>query len=311
MDIGVSQKKKLMKSNPIVYKLESYTKHMGYMSGGAKAADRAASRTEEERENAATYTGVQNKTLYFLLMTMLGFMCYFALHGIFKSSPSRFGALPQFVLESSIHQIDITITELVLFLVAAVITAIMPFIAAVFRGSIPTVGTIYTICQGYFIGFLAGLLKVEYRFIPVLALLITAAIVLMMLYLYCSGKVTVTSRFKSGMYAFFGTAVICTIISTILYVLPFSKEMVSSYFTFLNSPAVSLLLSLLFFVAAVLFLLVDFETVKECVEKGLPEKYEWMAAWGLAYSMIYIYMRLFSYLMRIFSYFQKSRKLEK
>lgn len=308
MGPGVSEKKKLMRSNPIIYKLENYTKQVGYMTNGTKAAGRVASKVGECTEDVCTYAGIENKTLYFIMMTIIGFMGFFALHGVFKSSPARFGALPQFMLESSIHQIDITITELVLFLIAALVTAIMPFIAAVFRSSIPTVGTIYTVCQGYFVGFLTGLLKVEYRFIAMLAFMITAGIVLTMLYVYNSGKVEITDRFKSIMYSFFGTAVICTIISTLLYILPFTREMVDSYFTFLNSPVVSLAISILFFVAAILFLLVDFDTIKECVEKGLPKKYEWMVAWGLAYSIIYIYMRIFSYVTRIVSWIRKSEK---
>lgn len=307
MALGVSEKKKIAKSNPIIYKLEGYTKHMGYMANGSKVAGHADS-TSAGSEQACTYAGIKFKTVIFLALTLLGYFVYFGAHAIFKMSPDRFGALPQFILESSIHQIDVTIAEIVLFVIAALITAIMPFLAAFFRKSIPVVGTLYALCQGYFIGFLTGLLKVEYRFIPVMALMITLAIVVMMLVLFLSGKIEVTSKFKSGMYAFFGTAVICTIITTILYVLPFSKEMVQSYFTFLNSPAISLVISLVFMVAAILFLLVDFDTIKECVEKGLPQQYEWMAAWGLVYTVIYIYTRVFGYLMRIFSYIAKANK---
>lgn len=307
MALGVSEKKKLAKSNPIIYKLESYTKQMGYMANGSRVVDRASGSSANNGQ-ACTYVGIKAKTVVFLVLTLLGFISYFCLHAMFKLSPDRFGALPQFILESSIHQIDITITELVIFIVAAVITAIVPFIATFFRGAIPVAGTLYAVCQGYFIGFLTGLLKPQYRFIPILALIITLAIVVMMLSLYLSGAVQVTSGFKKGMYAFFGTAVICTIITTILYILPFSKEMVQSYFTFLNSPAISLLISLVFMVAAILFLLVDFETIRECVEKGLSQKYEWMAAWGLAYTVLYLYTRVFGYLMRIFSLVAKSSK---
>lgn len=305
MALGVGEKKKIAKSNPIIYKLESYTKQMGYMANGSMVADRVSA-SSANSEQACTYAGIKFKTVIFMALTLLGYFIYFSAHAIFKMSPDRFGALPQFILESSIHQIDITITELVIFIVAAVITAITPFIAAFFRKSIPVVGTLYAVCQGYFIGFLTGLLKLQYRFIPVMALMITLAIVVMMLVLFLSGKIEVTSKFKSGMYAFFGTAVICTIITTILYVLPFTKEMVQSYFSFLNSPAVSLIISLVFMAAAILFLLVDFATIKECVENGLPQKYEWMAAWGLAYTVIYIYTRVFGYLMRIFSYIAKN-----
>lgn len=307
MALGVSEKKKIAKSNPIIYKLESYTKQMGYMANGAKVVDRVSGK-ETGSEQACTYMGIKSKTFILTAVTLVGYFVYFWLHGIFKLSPDRFGALPQFILESSIHQIDITITELVIFVVAAVITAIVPFVASFFRGSIPVVGNVYAICQGYFIGFLTGLLKPEYRFIPILALVITMAIVIMMLTLFLSGKIKVTSKFKSCMYAFFGTAVICTVITTILYILPLTKEMVQSYFTFLNSPAISLVISLVFMVSAILFLLVDFATIKECVENGLPQKYEWMAAWGLVYTVTYMYSRIFGYLMRIFSMLAKNGK---
>lgn len=254
--MGVSEKKKLARSTPIVYKLESYTKHMGYMANGSTVADRASAGVAGD-VGACTYSGIKSKTFTFLTITLLGYLAYFFMHGIFKLSPNRFGALPKFVLESSIHQIDITITELVIFIVAAVITAIIPFIASFFRGAIPVAGTIYAVYQGYFIGFLTGLLKPQYRFIPIL---------------------------------------------------PFTKEMVHSYFSFLNSPAVSLVISLVFMAAAILFLLVDFDTVRTCVEKGVPQKYEWMAAWGLTYTVIYIYSRVFGYLMRIFSLLAKNQK---
>lgn len=305
MALGVSEKKKIARCNPIVYKLENYTKQVGYMSNGAVAVGRAKS--ADAGESACTYAGIRAKTLLFLVLTIIGFGAYFMLHGIFKLAPNRFGALPQFILESSIHQIDITITELVIFIIAAVMTAIMPFLAVFFKSAIPVVGAVYTICQGYVIGFLTGLLKIKYRFIPVLALVISMAIVLTMLLVYMSGKVKVTDKFKSIMLSLFGTVFICSIVTGVLYVLPVTKEMVNSYFTFLNSPAVSLGISLVFFAVAVLFLLVDFQMVKECVEKGLPQKYEWMAAWGLAYSVIYIYLRLFGYLQRIFSHLEKSK----
>lgn len=307
MALGVSEKKKMARCNPIIYKLEGYTKHIGYMENGSRVAAKAADKYRDWDGEICTYAGINGKALYFLGITVLGYMLFFILHSIFMLSPNRFGALPKLVLESSIHQIDITIAELILFLVAAVFTAILPFIAAFFRKSIPVVGTMYTACQGYFIGFLTGLLKEKYRFIPMLALIITLAIVVVMLYIYCSGKVKVTNRFKSIMYTFFGTAVICSIITGILYFLPFTKAMVTSYFTFLNSPIVSLAISIVFFIAATLFLLVDFETIRSCVEDELPIQYEWMAAWGLSYTVIYIYMRIFGYLLRIFSMLNKKK----
>ena len=40
------------------------------------------------------------------------------------------------------------------------------------------------------------------------------------------------------------------------------------------------------------FMLVDFDTIERCVTNQVDEKYEWMAAWGLAYTILYIYFKI-------------------
>ena len=47
-------------------------------------------------------------------------------------------------------------------------------------------------------------------------------------------------------------------------------------------------------------LLVDFDAIEKCVENRLPKKREWMAAFGLAYTIIYLYLRILELLMKIF-----------
>ncbi|WP_366072660.1 Bax inhibitor-1/YccA family protein [uncultured Anaerovibrio sp.] len=50
----------------------------------------------------------------------------------------------------------------------------------------------------------------------------------------------------------------------------------------INTPGVSIGISIVFVIIAALFLLVDFDTIERCVENGVDKQYEWMAAWGLA-----------------------------
>ena len=50
--------------------------------------------------------------------------------------------------------------------------------------------------------------------------------------------------------------------------------------------------SVLMVIIASLFLLVDFDTIKHAVDDELPKKYEWYAAFGLAFSVIWLFFKI-------------------
>ena len=75
---------------------------------------------------------------------------------------------------------------------------------------------------------------------------------------------------------------------------------------FLNQPVISIGISLLYLFLACLFMLADFDTVEYCVENHLDKKYEWVAAWGLAYTVLYIYFKILRILLEIFGNSKKS-----
>ena len=51
-------------------------------------------------------------------------------------------------------------------------------------------------------------------------------------------------------------------------------------------------------IIASLFLLADFNTVQYIVENGLPKKYEWIAAFGLVFTIVWIYFKVLDLLAR-------------
>ena len=75
----------------------------------------------------------------------------------------------------------------------------------------------------------------------------------------------------------------------------------------MNNPAFSIILSIVFVIIAALFMLVDFDTIERCVENKMDKKYEWMAAWGLAYTILYIYFKVLRILLMIFGRGKSSR----
>ena len=47
-----------------------------------------------------------------------------------------------------------------------------------------------------------------------------------------------------------------------------------------------------------LFLISDFSLIQTCVEEGYPKEYEWSAAFGLVFTVIWVYLKILDLLMR-------------
>ncbi|MBR3400618.1 MAG: Bax inhibitor-1/YccA family protein, partial [Parasporobacterium sp.] len=71
--------------------------------------------------------------------------------------------------------------------------------------------------------------------------------------------------------------------------------------------ALSIIIGIVFVILASLFMLADFDTIQRCVENQVDKKYEWMAAWGLAYTILYIYFKILRILIMIFGNGRRSK----
>jgi len=52
-------------------------------------------------------------------------------------------------------------------------------------------------------------------------------------------------------------------------------------------------------VIAALFLISDFTVIDNCVKEGYPKEYEWSAAFGLVFTVIWIYLKILDILIRL------------
>lgn len=66
------------------------------------------------------------------------------------------------------------------------------------------------------------------------------------------------------------------------------------------NPIVSTVFGIAFIVIACLFLLADFEAVHQIVENKLDKKYEWACAFGIAYTVLYLYIKILQILIQVF-----------
>ncbi len=181
-------------------------------------------------------------------------------------------------------------------LVTLVLGIAFQLIAAFVRRATPVVGSLYCVTQGYFLGFLIFKVLKGYEYIGMLAFAITLVIVLTMLLLYSKGVIKATKKLRTVLLTLVVTSVVISLLSVIMYFIPFTNSFIVSL---RQNFALSIGFSVFFIIIASLFLICDFDTIDHVVQNQLPKQYEWQAAFGLAFTIIWIYLKVLELLITI------------
>lgn len=242
-------------------------------------------------EKAAGYGRITVKTAFFLLVTIGGMMLYLVLN-------STLFAVQTQSLEFNYKGFEVTTSAMALGFTAGagILAIITQLLAAFVPRSIPVTGTLYSVCQGFIISFMVFTLIKGYEYLGLLALAITVVVVLCMAILYTTGIVKVSKKFMMVMGTLFAAMIGISILTFIGYLIPLTRPFVSMI---MGNFWVSLIMTILSIVLACLFLISDFRTIDYVVENKMPAKYEWMAAFGLAFTVLWIYVKILDLLIQI------------
>jgi uncharacterized YccA/Bax inhibitor family protein len=185
--------------------------------------------------------------------------------------------------------------KLVLAIPFGLLFIITPFIAMLIKKTIPVTGTLYCFSVGYCVSLMAQLFA-EYRDPISLALIITVAIVAVMALVYAKGWIKVGDKFRSIMRILFFASIASSLLMLVACFVPQLRGMVMFV---VENPLLSIGGSVAYVVIAALFLLVDFDTIQTAVEGQLPRKYEWIAAFGLAFSVIWLFLKVLELILKL------------
>lgn len=270
---GTQQERSFFRSNPIMNRLSKINEF-------------------DTGEKAAGYGRITLKTGFFLLMTIVGMFVYLILNSTMFSSQSQ---SVQFVYKG-IHA-STSAVQIWFFVGAGIIAIIAQLLAAFVKSTIPVTGTIYSACQGFIISFIIfTVLGDRYSYLGLLALLITIVVVFSMALLYTTGVIKVTKKFRLIVATLFASMVGISIFSFIGYLIPLTRPFVSAV---MGNFWISIGLTLASIVLSCLFLISDFSMIDNVVENKMPAKYEWMAAFGLAFTILWIYVKILDFLIQI------------
>ena len=221
----------------------------------------AARKQEFSDTRVCTYRGVAFKTLYYILMVLVG-----AGLGIFMM-----------ITNPSLG---------VSFLVGAfVVGFICSLIAMMAPRATKIAGSIYCLCEGMIVGLLSLLLELVIPGVVGVALISTVACVMVVAVFYLTGLVKVNSGFMRFLMIFSMSILIGWFVSYILSL--FGLLTISG-----ENFGLSLFTSIVMVFLAVLFLFSDMEQIRVAVEGGMSKEFEWYSSFALVFTIIWLYIRV-------------------
>ena len=254
---------------------------------GTNPIIRKLSRIEEtDSEHSCSYAGISTKLLYFMLMVLAGVLLNVIMGG-------RWGG--EVVQIESITKV-VTKNEIIALVIAFLVMVVSPILATFIKITIPVTGALFCASTGFVISWAGSAFGKEYAQTIWLALIVTAIVVMVMGFLYFSGRVQVTKKFKTMLIVLILTSVFVSILGFILSLIPATRGFIQSM---MGNAVINIGASVLMVIIASLFLLVDFDTIKHSVDDELPKKYEWYAAFGLAFSVIWLFFKILELLAKL------------
>ncbi|MFA6801203.1 MAG: Bax inhibitor-1/YccA family protein [Acholeplasmataceae bacterium] len=211
-------------------------------------------------DQAASYQGIIIKTAMLLLIAVA----------------SGFLAVTQF----ADYITPLLITSVIVALISVLVSTFVPKLAMPF-------GILYALSEGVLLGVITVIFGAAYEGIVTTALLATGSIFTVMLFLYSSRAIRVTSRLRRIMISLLLGFLVFFVIFGIL----------SMYnVTLFDMSGFSLLISGVLIIYGAIMLTLNFDNAERIVDGQADKVYEWVIAIGLMVTIVWIYVELLRFL---------------
>lgn len=158
----------------------------------------------------------------------------------------------------------------------------------------PTLAPVYAGLEGLFVGAISAMYAYAFNGIVFQAVTLTMAVFFLMLFIYKSGIIKVTSKFRTGVVMATGGILV-------VYLLTWVLSMFGINMPYLHEGGlIGIGISLLIVGVAALNLLLDFDNFEKGEQYGAPSYMEWFSAMGLLVTLVWLYIEILR-LIAIFS----------
>jgi uncharacterized YccA/Bax inhibitor family protein len=151
---------------------------------------------------------------------------------------------------------------------------------------------VYAILEGLFLGAISAIINTAYPGVAFQAVLLTIGTLFTMLFLYRSGRIRATPRFRRGVMMATGAVFFAYLISWILGLLGMPVGFIHS------AGPVGIVINLVIIVIAALNLIMDFDFIEKGASMAAPKYMEWYGAFGIMVTLIWLYIEFLRLLTR-------------
>ncbi len=145
---------------------------------------------------------------------------------------------------------------------------------------------IYAVFEGLFLGAISAFFAAAYEGIVMRAVMLTLAVLFSMLFMYKSGVIKVTQKFRAGVVA-------ATVGIAVAYFFSFILRLFGMNMSFMyGGGTMGIIISLVIVGVAALNLVLDFDFIDRGSQAGLPKYFEWYGAFGLMVTLIWLYLEI-------------------
>ena len=157
----------------------------------------------------------------------------------------------------------------------------------------PVTAPIYAALEGLFIGALSAFAESKFPGIVLQATGLTFGILFALLGAYRSGLIKATENFKLGVAAATGGIFL-------VYMASFVLGMFGVAIPFLHDASpIGIGISVFICIIAALNLVLDFDFIENGADNGAPKYMEWLGAFGLMVTLIWLYIEILHLLMKL------------
>lgn len=150
----------------------------------------------------------------------------------------------------------------------------------------PILAPIYAALEGLFVGSISAIYASAFDGIVFHAVSLTMAVLFLMLFIYKTGIIKVTSKFRTGVIMATGAVML-------VYVLSFVLGFFGINLPFLHEGGmIGIGISLVIIGIASLNLLLDFDNFDKGEQMGAPKYMEWFSAMGLMITLVWLYIEI-------------------
>ncbi len=174
-----------------------------------------------------------------------------------------------------------------LYFVAALVGLVTGLVNAFKREPSPMLISIYAVSQGVFLGGLSAMFELRWPGIVFQAVLATLSVFAVVLALYRSGKVRATPKMTRIVLIAMVGYLVFSLANFVLMI----TGLVDGAFG-LRSGWLGIAIGVIAVLLASYSLVMDFTSIEEGVRAGAPERYSWTAAFGLATTLIWLYVEI-------------------